>query len=105
LIINVQLSTIVLPVHSKERPLFARNRSEAPWRERAGLVSRILLHGRDLPETRLTVTWVEVAPEVGQRPHSHAPEQVYVIARGRGEMNVGGEEWESIGKRSTTRVR
>ena len=26
----------------------------------------------------------------GQRPHSHAPEQVYVIVRGR--MMVGGEE-------------
>ena len=60
--------------------MFKRSRSEAPRRERDGLVSRVLLlGGRDLPETRLTVTWVEVAPGSGQRPHSHAPEQVYVI--------------------------
>jgi quercetin dioxygenase-like cupin family protein len=69
-----------------------RNVSEAPWRERDGLASRILLHERDLPETQLTVTWVDVAPGSGQRPHSHAPEQVYVIVRGRGKMKVGSEE-------------
>ena len=72
--------------------MFKRSRSEAVRRERDGLVSRILLHGGDSPETRLTVTWVEVAPGSGQRPHSHAPEQVYVIVRGRGKMKVGGEE-------------
>lgn len=72
--------------------MFRRNRSEALRRERDGLVSRILLHGGDLPETRLTVTWVEVDPGSGQRPHSHAPEQVYVIVRGRGKMKVGDEE-------------
>ena len=72
--------------------MFRRRRSEALWRERDGLVSRILLHGGDLPETRLTVTWVEVAPGSGQRPHGHAPEQVYVIVRGRGRMKVGDDE-------------
>ncbi len=72
--------------------MFRRNRSEALRRERDGLVSRILLHERDLPETQLTVTWVEVDPGSGQRPHSHASEQVYVIVRGRGRMKVGGEE-------------
>ena len=72
--------------------MFRRNRSEALRRERDGLVSRILLHRGDLPESQLTVTWVEVAPGSGQRPHSHAPEQVYVIVRGRGRMKVGDEE-------------
>jgi mannose-6-phosphate isomerase-like protein (cupin superfamily) len=72
--------------------VFKRSRSEAPRRERDGLVSRALLRGRDLPEARMTVTWVEVAPGSGQRPHSHAPEQVYVIVRGRGKMKVGSEE-------------
>ena len=72
--------------------MFRRRRSEAPRRERDGLVSRILFHGGDLPETRLTVTWVEVAPGSGQRPHGHVPEQVYVIVRGRGRMKVGDEE-------------
>ncbi len=72
--------------------MFKRSRSEAPRRERDGLVSRALLRGRDLPEARMTVTWVEVAPGSGQRPHSHAPEQVYVVVRGRGKMKVGDEE-------------
>ncbi len=72
--------------------MFRRNRSEAVRRERDGLVSRILLHEGDSPESQLTVTWVDVAPGSGQRPHSHAPEQVYVIVRGRGRMKVGGEE-------------
>ena len=72
--------------------VFKRSRSEAPRRERDGLVSRILLHEGDLPEARLTVTWVDVAPGSGQRLHSHAPEQVYVVVRGRGKMNVDGEE-------------
>ena len=72
--------------------MFKRSRSEAPRREWDGLVSRALLGGRDLPETRMTVTWVEVAPGSGQRPHSHAPEQVYVIVRGRGKIKVGSEE-------------
>jgi mannose-6-phosphate isomerase-like protein (cupin superfamily) len=72
--------------------VFKRSRSEAPRHERDGLVSRALLGGRDLPETRMTVTWVEVAPGSEQRPHSHAPEQVYVIVRGRGKIKVGSEE-------------
>ena len=72
--------------------MFRRRRSEAPRRERDGLVSRNLLHAGDLAETRLTVTWVDVAPGSGQRPHGHAPEQVYVIVKGRGRMRVGDEE-------------
>ncbi len=72
--------------------MFRRKRSEALRREREGLVSHILWHTGDLPEARLTVTWVDVAPGSGQRPHGHAPEQVYVILRGRGRMRVGDEE-------------
>ena len=72
--------------------MFKRNRSEAPRRERDGLVSHLLLNAGDLPETRLTVTWVDVGPGSGQRAHSHAPEQVYVVVRGRGKMKVGDEE-------------
>ena len=72
--------------------MFSRNRLEALRRERDGLVSRILWHEGDLPETQLTVTSVEVAPGSGQRLHSHEPEQVYVIVRGRGRMKVGDEE-------------
>ena len=72
--------------------MFKRNRTEAPRQERDGLVSHILLHAGDLPETQLTITWVDVAPGSGQRPHSHAPEQVYVVVRGRGKMRIADEE-------------
>ena len=94
LITKVQLSTIGVMGwrRDEERVVFRRNRSEALRRDRDGLVSHILWHAGDLPETRLTVTWVNVAPGSGQRPHSHAPEQVYVIVRGRGRMKVGDEE-------------
>ena len=73
--------------------MFKRNRTEAPRRVRDGLVSHVLLHAGDFPDTRLTTTWVDVDPGSGQRPHSHAPEQVYVVVRGRGRMRVGDEDW------------
>jgi quercetin dioxygenase-like cupin family protein len=73
--------------------VFKRSRTEALWRERDGLVSHILLHAGDVPETQLTVTWVDVDPGSAQRSHSHAAEQVYVVVRGRGRMKVGDEEW------------
>ena len=72
--------------------MFKRGRSEPPGRERDGLVSHILLHEGDVPEARLTVTWVDVAPGSGQRPQGHVPEQVYVVVRGQGRMRVGDEE-------------
>jgi mannose-6-phosphate isomerase-like protein (cupin superfamily) len=72
--------------------VFKRNRSEAPRRERDGLVSHVLLKAGDPPGTRLTVTWVDIGPGSGQIPHSHVPEQVYVVVRGRGKMKVGEEE-------------
>ncbi len=78
--------------------MFKRSRSEAIRRERDGLISHILLHEGDVPETRMTVTWVDVAQGSRQREHSHAPEQVYVVVRGRGKMRVGGEErWVEAG--------
>jgi mannose-6-phosphate isomerase-like protein (cupin superfamily) len=78
--------------------VFKRSRSEAARRVRDGLVSHILLHAGDLPETRLTVTWVDVDPGSRQRPHSHAPEQVYVVVKGGGKAKVGEEErWVAAG--------
>ena len=38
------------------------------------------------------MTWVDVAPGSGQRPHGHVPDQVYVVVRGQGRMRVGDEE-------------
>ena len=56
-----------------------------------GLVSRILLSERDVPDTDLTITRVEVEPGAEQVIHSHDPEQVYVILAGQGRMTVGGD--------------
>ncbi len=74
--------------------MFKKNIATAPQREREGLTSHILLQQGDVPDVGLSVAWVEVAPGSRQRPHSHAPEQVYVIARGRGMMHVGDETQE-----------
>ncbi len=71
--------------------MFKQNIADAPQREREGLTSHILLQQGDVPGLGLSVTWVEVAPGSRQRPHSHAPEQVYVIVRGTGKMHVGEE--------------
>ena len=72
--------------------MFVRKETGAPWRERDGLVSRILLQEGDAPGVGLTATWVEVAPGSRQRLHDHVAEQAYVILRGRGKMRVGEEE-------------
>ncbi len=74
--------------------MFKQNIADAPQREREGLTSHILLQQGDVPGLGLSVTWVEVAPGSRQRPHSHAPEQVYVIVRGTGKMHVGDEAQE-----------
>ena len=72
--------------------MFKQNKFEAISYERDGLTSYILLQQGDLPGDRLAVTWVDVVPGSRQRPHSHAPEQVYVIVKGKGRMQVGNEE-------------
>ncbi len=74
--------------------MFLENKERAPRREREGLISQILLQKGDVPGDRLAVTWVDVAPGAGQRPHSHSAEQVYVIVRGRGRIEVGNEKQE-----------
>ena len=74
--------------------MFKLNKSEAPQRARKGLVSHILLQQGDVQNDRLAVTWVDVAPGSGQQPHSHGPEQAYVIIKGRGLMRVDNEEKE-----------
>lgn len=72
--------------------MFTRNKSESPRRERAGLVSHILLSEGDVPDGKLTVPWVDVASGPDQRPDSHGPEQVYVVVEGRVLMRVGDAE-------------
>lgn len=67
------------------------NLSEAPKRIRNGLVSYILLQHGDTQSNNLAITWVEIQPGHKQQPHSHTPEQAYIIILGRGRMIVGTE--------------
>jgi mannose-6-phosphate isomerase-like protein (cupin superfamily) len=72
--------------------VYVSDLSTAPKREIDGLVSHILLEEGDAPGGELSVTWVNVEPGGRQVPHSHGPQQIYVITRGSGRMKVGGEE-------------
>lgn len=52
----------------------------------------------DLGARNLSITWVDVAPGAEQRSHSHEDsEQIYVIVRGRGRMQVAGDV-EEVGE-------
>lgn len=72
--------------------MFTTSTGTAPARDREGLRSNILLQAGDVADCDLTVTWVDVQPGARQQPHSHDPQQVYVIVRGRGRMHVEGDE-------------
>jgi mannose-6-phosphate isomerase-like protein (cupin superfamily) len=74
--------------------MYVSDLSTAPKRELDGLVSHILLEEGDAPGGELSITWVDVEPGGEQKPHSHGPQQVYVITRGSGRMKVGDEERE-----------
>jgi mannose-6-phosphate isomerase-like protein (cupin superfamily) len=75
-----------------------RRLSEAPVEERGRLRSHFLMDAGDLGSRNLTVTWVDVPPGAEQRPHAHGEsEQVYVIVRGRGRMQVAGDV-EEVGE-------
>ena len=78
--------------NERKETMFKQNRSKAPRRERDGLISHILLQQGDVHGDRLAITWVDVLPGSSQKLHSHAPEQVYVIIKGKGRMQVGSEE-------------
>ncbi|MBN1681234.1 MAG: cupin domain-containing protein [Anaerolineae bacterium] len=72
--------------------MYCRNKSGADHRQRGGLVSHFLLGTRDVPDTPLAVTWVDVQPGSQQTLHHHPETQVYVIVAGVGEMVVGDEK-------------
>jgi mannose-6-phosphate isomerase-like protein (cupin superfamily) len=66
--------------------------------ERGLLRSHFLMDAGDLGSRNLTVTWVDVPPGAEQRAHSHEEaEQVYVIVRGHGRMQVAGDV-EEVGE-------
>ena len=76
--------------------MFKRNKSQVLTGEREGLLSHLLLQEGDIPDGKLAITWVDIKPGSGQRPHQHFPEQVYVIIKGKGRMRVGDEEQEVV---------
>jgi mannose-6-phosphate isomerase-like protein (cupin superfamily) len=80
------------------RPVRVRRLSEAAVEERGRLRSHFLLDAGDLGSKNLSVTWVDVPPGAEQRPHSHPDsEQIYVIVRGSGRMQVAGDT-EQVGE-------
>lgn len=78
----------------RNKQMFTQSKSEAPYRERKGLISYILLQHGDVPRDRLSITWVDVLPGSEQSLHSHTPEQVYIIIRGKGRMTIDTEKRE-----------
>ncbi len=70
----------------------------APINERGGQVSHLLLGRGEFGSKNLAITWVEGEPGSMQAVHGHPDnEQIYVIVRGRGVMQVG-DEMEEVGK-------
>ena len=68
---------------------------QSPRNHRGNQVSYLLLGKGQFGARNLAITWVECEPASEQPSHSHAGnEQAYVIVRGRGLMNVGGESRE-----------
>ena len=78
--------------------MFVRKGTGAPWRERGGLVSRILPQEWGMTGAWLTATWVEVAPGPRQRRRDHAAERACVVLGGRGKTRAGEEERRGEGE-------
>ncbi len=72
--------------------MFVAKTREVAERHRAGLTSKVLLQACDVPDAALAVTWVDVQPGAAQQPHSHEPQQVYVVIKGSGRMRVGADQ-------------
>ncbi len=77
--------------------MFTRNKANAPTRKGDGLRCHVLLQEHDVRGDHLAVTWVDVAPGGRQRPHRHVPEQVYIIIKGKGRVQVG-DDSEEVGE-------
>jgi mannose-6-phosphate isomerase-like protein (cupin superfamily) len=66
--------------------------NKAPVNERGGQRSHLLLRAGQFGSENLAITWVEGEPGSMQAVHGHPEnEQVYVIVRGRGVMQVADE--------------
>jgi mannose-6-phosphate isomerase-like protein (cupin superfamily) len=70
----------------------------APVNERGGQRSHLLLAAGQFGSENLAITWLEGEPGSMQAVHGHPDnEQVYVIVRGRGVMQVA-DEMEEVGE-------
>ena len=70
----------------------------APANERGGQKSYLLLTEGQFGSKNLAITWVEGAPGSMQAVHGHPDnEQIYVIVRGRGVMQVA-DEMQEVGE-------
>ena len=72
--------------------MFHINKETVSKRKRKGLISHLLFGQKEICDTNLSITWVEVEQGARQQKHCHYPEQVYVIICGHGRMQVGREE-------------
>ena len=70
----------------------------APTNERGGQISHLLLGRGQFDSRNLAITWVAGEPGSMQAVHGHPDnEQVYVIVRGSGVMQVR-DEMEEVGE-------
>jgi mannose-6-phosphate isomerase-like protein (cupin superfamily) len=70
----------------------------APVNERGGQKSYLLLTEGQFGARNLAITWVEGAPGSMQAVHGHPDnEQIYVIVRGHGVMQVA-DEMQEVGQ-------
>ena len=70
----------------------------APANERSGQKSYLLLTEGQFGSKNLAITWVEGEPGSMQAVHGHPDnEQIYVIVRGRGVMQVA-DEMQEVGE-------
>ncbi len=68
-----------------------RTRTAPRYRREEGITSYLLASSRTAGAQHLTVTIVEIEPGGHQRVHSHAPEQIYFVLDGHGQMTVDQE--------------
>jgi mannose-6-phosphate isomerase-like protein (cupin superfamily) len=72
--------------------VLVRRLAEAPTEEWHRLRNHILMDAGELGSRNISVTWLEVPPDIDQELHSHEEaEQVYIVVSGGGTMTVAGD--------------
>ncbi len=67
-------------------------KTEAPQYERDKIRSYLLVAECTVGAKNITTSLVEMKPGGIQKPHHHRTEQCYMILKGKGVMNVDGEQ-------------